>query len=133
MSFGDLITHDLCVNKNLVLFFFVCMYNVSVLICVTSFKQNSYFLFVLCEKSCLCVLLFGLVLGFVFCLFVVVVFEDLFGGNEDPNATFLAEISCCKLASEFIPLGFIAVERIMEWRRLQIAGGGGHCSQVAAL
>jgi hypothetical protein len=86
-------------NKNLVLFF-VCMYNVSVLVCVTSYKQNSYFLFVffVCEKSCLCVLLFGLLLGFVFCLFVVVVFEDLFGGNEDPNATFLAEISCCKLA-----------------------------------
>jgi hypothetical protein len=39
-----------------------------------------------------------LLLGFVFCLFVVVVFEDLFGGNEDPNATFLAEISCCELA-----------------------------------
>ncbi len=56
----------------------------------------------MCEKSCPCVLLFGLVLDFVFCLFVVVVvvvvFEDLFGGNEDPNATFLAEISCCKLA-----------------------------------
>ncbi len=89
--------------------------------------------FFLCEKSCLCVLHFGSVLGFVFCLFVVVVvFEDLFGGNEDPNATFLAEISCCKLAYEFIPLGFIAVERIMEWRRLQIARRGGHCSQVAA-
>ncbi len=84
-------------------FVFVCMYNVSVLVCGTSYKQNSYFLFVclfvLCDKSCLCVLLFGLVLDFVFCLFVVVVvFEDLFGGNEDPNATFLAEISCCKLA-----------------------------------
>jgi hypothetical protein len=71
VSFGDLITHYLCMNKNLVLFF-VCMYNVSVLVCVTSYKQNSYFLFVffVCEKSCLCVLLFGLLLGFVFCLFV---------------------------------------------------------------
>ncbi len=89
----------------------------------------------MCEKSGLRVLLFGLVLGFVFCFFClfVVVFEDFFGGNEDPNATFLVEISCCKLALEFIPLGFIAVERIMEWRRLQIArGGGDHCSQVAA-
>ncbi len=36
------------------------------------------------------------VLCFV-CLFVVF-FEDLLGGNEDPSATFLAEISCCKLA-----------------------------------
>jgi hypothetical protein len=83
-------------------FVFVCMYNVSVLVCVTSYKQNSYFLFVFfwCEKSCLCVLPFGLVLGFrvlFVCLFVVV-FKDLFGGNEDPNATFLAEISYCKLA-----------------------------------
>jgi hypothetical protein len=40
-------------------FVFVCMYNVSVLVCVISYKQNSYFLFVFfCVKS----------LVFVFCI-----------------------------------------------------------------
>ncbi len=82
-------------------FVFVCLYVQCVCCCLCDILQTKFLFFVCffgCEKSCFCVLLFGLLLGFVFCLFVVVVFEDLFGGNEDPNATFLAEISCCELA-----------------------------------